>query len=251
MSSYDIKEILKDFTYRNFEHEISFDDFKKYYERHEKLSKPDFFAVIDLKKDDPVIFQKNYNLKFAPGQQEVLTEIIEAADPAQVMSILEVDKLSVDFVEKNVRTVKYAIFQLRFTASLINDEPRTFLRNISFINFKYLDGFNTLLFTTISDVTDLLGVKKNPKMNIKFTSNGDEVLLKKVMEFKKVLNNKLDLNLHITKREQQILNLIALGRTSEEIAEKLEISVKTVSTHRQNLIKKFKVKNTSALINFI
>lgn len=41
-----------------------------------------------------------------------------------------------------------------------------------------------------------------------------------------------------TRRESQILELIAKGYTSKEIAESLFISVDTVKTHRKNMIRK-------------
>jgi DNA-binding NarL/FixJ family response regulator len=52
----------------------------------------------------------------------------------------------------------------------------------------------------------------------------------------------------ITRREIEILRLIAEGFTNPEIAEKLFISIPTVTTHRQSLLEKFDVKNTAALI---
>ncbi len=54
----------------------------------------------------------------------------------------------------------------------------------------------------------------------------------------------------ITQREMEILQLIAVGMTSSEIAEKLFISKNTVETHRKNLLAKLKVKNTAALLKF-
>lgn len=54
----------------------------------------------------------------------------------------------------------------------------------------------------------------------------------------------------ITKREQEILNQIALGNTSSEIAEKLFLSVRTVESHRYNIMQKLSIKNTSGLIRF-
>lgn len=52
----------------------------------------------------------------------------------------------------------------------------------------------------------------------------------------------------ITKREKEILKLIAEGLSSQEIADKLFISVRTVETHRQNLNQKLDIKNTAGLI---
>lgn len=55
-------------------------------------------------------------------------------------------------------------------------------------------------------------------------------------------------NVKLTKREMEILKLIAMELSTGEIAEKLFISKKTVDTHRQNLRYKLNAKNTVALV---
>jgi DNA-binding NarL/FixJ family response regulator len=52
----------------------------------------------------------------------------------------------------------------------------------------------------------------------------------------------------ITRREKEVLELIADGMTNNEIAQKLFISSTTVDTHRKNLLTKFEAKNTASLI---
>jgi DNA-binding NarL/FixJ family response regulator len=52
----------------------------------------------------------------------------------------------------------------------------------------------------------------------------------------------------LTRREKEILILIAEGITNNEIATKLFISPYTVDTHRKNLLSKFEVSNTALLI---
>jgi DNA-binding NarL/FixJ family response regulator len=52
----------------------------------------------------------------------------------------------------------------------------------------------------------------------------------------------------ITRREKEVLQLIAEGLTNKEIAEKLFISTTTVDTHRNSLLSKFDVKNTANLV---
>jgi DNA-binding NarL/FixJ family response regulator len=52
----------------------------------------------------------------------------------------------------------------------------------------------------------------------------------------------------ITKREKEVLELIAEGMTNQEIAAKLFLSVTTVDSHRKNMLTKFNVKNTAALV---
>jgi DNA-binding NarL/FixJ family response regulator len=53
----------------------------------------------------------------------------------------------------------------------------------------------------------------------------------------------------LTRREKEILELIAAGLTNQEIADKLFISYTTVDTHRKNLLQKFEAKNVAVLIN--
>jgi len=55
----------------------------------------------------------------------------------------------------------------------------------------------------------------------------------------------------ITRREKEVLELIAEGLTNSETAERLFISSATVDTHRKSLLAKFNMKNTAALIRFV
>ena len=50
-------------------------------------------------------------------------------------------------------------------------------------------------------------------------------------------------------REIEVLECIATGRTTHEIAEQLFISKNTVETHRKNLLYKLKARNTAELVN--
>lgn len=52
----------------------------------------------------------------------------------------------------------------------------------------------------------------------------------------------------LTKREIEVLQMIAMELTNEEIAKKLFVAKRTVDSHRQNLIHKLQVKNTAGLV---
>jgi DNA-binding NarL/FixJ family response regulator len=52
----------------------------------------------------------------------------------------------------------------------------------------------------------------------------------------------------LTRREKEVLEHIAEGLTTNEIAQKLFISYATVDTHRKNLLAKLEAKNTASLI---
>ena len=54
----------------------------------------------------------------------------------------------------------------------------------------------------------------------------------------------------LTDREVEVLRLIAQEHSNGEIAEKLFISVRTVDTHRRNLLDKLQAKNTAGLVKY-
>jgi DNA-binding CsgD family transcriptional regulator len=56
---------------------------------------------------------------------------------------------------------------------------------------------------------------------------------------------------NLGKRELEIAGLLGKGLTSEQIAEQLYISVNTVNTHRQNMLRKLEMTDTTELLNFI
>ena len=55
----------------------------------------------------------------------------------------------------------------------------------------------------------------------------------------------------LSQREIEIISFIKKGKSSKEIADDLEISVKTVEVHRYNILKKLNLNNAAALVNFI
>jgi len=54
----------------------------------------------------------------------------------------------------------------------------------------------------------------------------------------------------LSAREREILQLVAEGKTSQEIAERLFISSKTVDTYRSRLMRKIRVKDMAGLVRF-
>ena len=67
-------------------------------------------------------------------------------------------------------------------------------------------------------------------------------------EVSQTIRNKPETTIILTRREKEVLELIANGMTNNMIAEKLFISTTTVDSHRKNLLAKFEVKNTASLI---
>ena len=54
----------------------------------------------------------------------------------------------------------------------------------------------------------------------------------------------LDKFLSLGEREKEVLRLVALGKSSAEIATEMSISIETVNTHRKNIKQKLTINNT-------
>jgi DNA-binding NarL/FixJ family response regulator len=76
---------------------------------------------------------------------------------------------------------------------------------------------------------------------------GEEVRKTLLNSFMK--QDKLHPNEKLSDREKEVLECIAGGLTTQEIADQLFISKNTVETHRKNLLYKLQAKNTAELVN--
>ena len=95
--------------------------------------------------------------------------------------------------------------------------------------------------------------KSELALAIKTVMNGERFLPPKIQDM--LLNESLGKSANsaffipkLTSREKEILGLIIKEFTTEEIAEKIFVSVKTVESHRSNLIQKLGVKNSAGLV---
>jgi DNA-binding NarL/FixJ family response regulator len=55
---------------------------------------------------------------------------------------------------------------------------------------------------------------------------------------------------NLSKRETEVLQLIASGKSDREVAEQLFISTKTVNTHKMHILDKLGLKNTAELVRY-
>ena len=82
-----------------------------------------------------------------------------------------------------------------------------------------------------------------------FSSDVSGILISQLVKKKpKADNFSGNLEFNITKREQQILKKIVDGWSNKQIAEEAQISVRTIETHRLNIMKKLKVNNAADLV---
>ncbi len=94
---------------------------------------------------------------------------------------------------------------------------------------------------------------------IQIVTNGQEYFCKtiqnKIFDTATKNNPKLksiphDIHASLTEREIEIIILISLEYSGKEISEQLFISTNTVETHRKNIMKKIKAKNTISIVKY-
>jgi len=64
------------------------------------------------------------------------------------------------------------------------------------------------------------------------------------------LNPQTRENATLTPREREIVQLVAEGRSTKEVADVLGISVKTAETHRSNILRKLDLRSVSDLVRY-
>jgi DNA-binding CsgD family transcriptional regulator len=111
-------------------------------------------------------------------------------------------------------------------------EYRFFIKDFS---FEFYAGVIALMFT-------ILGVW----VGLRLTRRKTIVVDRNAQEFK--VNEDLMRKIGISTREYEVLQLIALGHSNQEIADKLFISLNTVKTHSANLFLKLEVKRRTQAI---
>lgn len=83
-----------------------------------------------------------------------------------------------------------------------------------------------------------------------FTARAADMLLDGFMKHGSAPDSQAMLPNRLTSREREIVQLLAEGRSSKEVAVALGISVKTAETHRANIMRKLELHSVSELVRY-
>ena len=70
------------------------------------------------------------------------------------------------------------------------------------------------------------------------------------MDRRKIYRDRFAQKMKLTRRELEVIEKLARGESSQEIAEKLFLSQHTVETHRKNIFRKLEINNIADLVRF-
>jgi DNA-binding NarL/FixJ family response regulator len=203
---------------------------------------PDIIIV-----DDHLIFRQG--LKSILSIENIANVVGEASNGIELLELLshlkpdlilmDIDMPHMNGLEATEKALEI-IPELKIIAfSMFSDEE---------YYYKMIDrGVKGFILKT-SGINELENAIQNVMLGDTYFSN--ELLRKIISNLGRTNSNKqtsIDL---LTERETEVLQQICFGLSTEEIAEKLFISPKTVKSHKSNLLEKTECKNTPSLILF-
>lgn len=124
------------------------------------------------------------------------------------------------------------------------------LSNEKYVVKAFKAGANGYMLKSINSDELLFGIRHIYNTGERFICNEIAIeLLDRHLERSHVFNDDYP-EIELSKREKEVLLLIAEGFTNQEIADKIFTSKRTVEGHRQNLIDKTQSRNSAALIRY-
>ena len=195
--------------------------------------------------DDHLMFQQG--LKAVITAENIATVIGEASNGSEFIEMLSHSKpdivlMDIDMPQMNGMEATQKAIELYpdlkiITLTMFSDEE---------YYYRMIDlGVKGFVLKT-TGISELEKAIHDVMLGESYFSN--ELLRKIIRNFSRNTTQKQVENNILTNREMDVLKEICLGSTTDEIALKLNISSKTVKSHRSNLLEKTFCKNTASLI---
>lgn len=186
-------------------------------------------------------------------EREADIEVIgEAEDGNQVLDILtrtitEVVLMDIDMGRtsgiETTQKVKASYPDVHILALTMHEEQDHIIKMLE-------AGANGYLLKNTGREELLAAIHAVIKGDSYFSNTVSATLLKALTNLKGKPSIKSNNNTPLSDREIEVLRLIAQEYSNGEIAEKLFISIRTVDTHRRNILEKLQVKNTAGLVKY-
>jgi DNA-binding NarL/FixJ family response regulator len=190
-------------------------------------------------------------IKSILGQDDSLEVIAEAADGLELISCLSgqtPDMVILDISMPGMNGIE-AVAEVREHYPAVRILILTMHSNVQYFYHVISAGAHGYLLKDESD-TELLTAIKTIRRDKVYVSPQlvSEVTGDMVSTFQ---GRKETPIVQLTDREKQVLQLVVKGHTSRQMAEMLCLSPRTIDHHRASLLKKFKMKNTVDLVNYV
>lgn len=199
--------------------------------------------------DDHKIFRKGvilslkpyHNIKFVLEAEngEELIQGIESANPDIILMDLKMP------VKDGIETTKYINKHFPSIRILI----LTMYEDERFVGHLMDSGANGYLLKSTDPEEIKQGIMDVMRTGFYLNNFVNRVLIKKNYA-KQKFNPNLNSEVVISEREKEVLSLVCLEYTAQEIAQKMDISARTVEAIKDRLMERFGVKNSVGLVFF-
>ncbi len=206
------------------------------------LLQPDYYMVFQYSAPGVPVYQQNLHLDL--GSMEVRYEVIlRHIETDDLQHLRRMDLVKAQFArECRLQPFDY-ISSILIRWVCPQGSRRYFMRKTTVLQSDS-KGMPSYGIISIKDVTPMVSaIRPN---NVDITFHPDKANL--CYELCRRINAVQPKRNGITAREKDIVRCLCKGMSSKEIASALFISKATVDTHRQNLIHKWGVTNTAALL---
>lgn len=183
-----------------------------------------------------------------PDQIKKVNNIVGFIHPDDLTTVVKAETMALSLMKETIGIEKIKEFKFSYNARLKTASGKYQLYSRQFLVLS-TDGNGNLdkglfIHSNINHITSY----NNKKLSIISLTGNPSLLTFNISEFVDV-NHKQALPTRLfSKRELEIIKLIADGKESKEIAERLFISTLTVKTHRQKILKKSGCNNFVELV---
>lgn len=185
-----------------------------------------------------ILQEKGYQVLFTAANGQELINKIPVYNPHLVL--MDVDMEVMNGIEAT-KVIKQKFPQIRILAMSMHQKKSVIEEMLQVGAAGYF-----LKNESEDELDEAIRLVMNGKMYISEKVN--EILYVKGSQSGLLGNNKN--SIHFSDRELAVLSAIAEGKTTEEIASELNISPRTVETHRGNLLTKSGARNVAQLVRY-
>lgn len=176
-------------------------------------------------------------------------EINEAGNGAELVSLLKKMDQIPDIILLDLRMPEMDGFEAQKRIRELYPDIKIIILTMEddeqFILHLIHEGVNGYLLKNADPEEMELALKKVIEKGFYFSDSISNLVMSNLVNQPK---SKLTLSTDITEREKQVLELICKELTAQEIAEKLNLSIRTVEGYRRKLLEKTGVKNMAGLV---
>ena len=214
---------------------------QEYVQSFSKAATSQMVYVVDYHKKEIIYsagFEKNLGV---PDPISVYT-LYNHVHPADILTVLKLGKAAISYsiltgeMMDPYQWVLAHDYRLRTNGG----KYKRYVRHSYIIH--YSEGILDLTLNLLTEVTFL-----KPKGSVQWELQGRDLETFRA-EVEKELTRQPSEATVLSRREVEILHLLAMGNTSDKVSKALHISPLTVTTHRKNIMKKLKVKNTNEMV---